>query len=293
MKLLLDTNVMMQPNYQKLIMPLNKEPKFSVLGNSVSLNELLFISPESDLTRFEHGESVQNFLDVVDGRWFRQINTITGMELAGSKYKYWFESCADQKHIRNNIQKVAQNPDIRHLGLSKPEVAASVTQSSIFKTMQVKFFRQPFSNKEGTFDLRAALLRDKITDFQEFWDSDNSMSLRQSWERGIFNGSWIDFPRNKLPSFSDFKIHRDRYSYFNLLIKGFVFICFDSAVGENGQRRALDKGCQMDMFQVVMMRDADILITEEKGFMRRCFNALWGNDPSKHIFNINEFTMFA
>jgi hypothetical protein len=289
MRLLLDTNTLIGENYQKLKKVLAQNSNFIVLGNSVALNELLYISPYSNLNQFKHEEPIKNFLELVNDRWFRQMNAIVGMELAKTKYKYWFESCADKKDIEKKLVKIVQSQDISHLNLTKPDVEKAIMASEHFEKLQKKFFRKPANVEQGIFDYRGALLKNGITDFQDFWNSEKSTPLKQSWENGIFNGSWLDAYHKKIISLSEFESDRDQYSYFNLLIKGFVFICFDSAVGENGQQRRWDNGCQLDMFQVVMMKDADILVSEETRFIARCFRALWANDLSKRICTIDEF----
>ncbi|NBV42260.1 hypothetical protein EBR96_05775, partial [bacterium] len=166
MRLLLDTNVFLSSKFDELAKIVKSSSKFQVLGNSVALDELTHLPPESDLNKFLYFGPLANFLNVVNGRWFKNIVHLTDLELRGGKHKYWFESCVDQKRYERNLYSYGHSTDISHLQFTKEWAQIRVAYKSMFHTLQKEFFKNTYTNSAGEeFNLRDVLKKKKILTF--------------------------------------------------------------------------------------------------------------------------------
>jgi hypothetical protein len=273
-RLLLDTNIFKPENQSKINALLARYPGAVILGNTVALDELLYIRPTVNSPGvFSHTDSLKMFVDLTQGRWFRSFTQV-GHESAlldkemstRKKYKYWFLSCAEEALFRKKINDFIRNP---RWALSVQERERTAQSDTLFKGTLNTLFRQSFQRNGRGYSWLRTLKQERQTSFDQFYNT--SFVLHEGLIPRIFRESSLQSP----PALYQLGV----YAYLDLLFKGYMFVFWD-AIGLNGSHK-LDSHCRKDMWQVCCMRDADILVTNENGFLRRCFDAVWGHDSSK------------
>lgn len=213
------------------------------------------------------------FVDLAQGRWFRSFtkerhaSALLDKEMSIEKtHDYWFLSCAEESLFRESINEFIHNP---RWNFSVQDRERPAQSDRLFQNTLNTIFRQPFQRNGIDYFWLKTLKKEDLRSFDQFYNT--CFDLHISLIPKIFKESSLQLP----PAGYQLGV----YPYLDLLFKGYMFILWD-AVGLDGLDK-LDPHCRKDMWQVCCMRDADILVTNEKGFLRRCFDALWEHDSSK------------
>ena len=83
-----------------------------------------------------------------------------------------------------------------------------------------------------------------------------------------------------------FMAHPEKYPYCLGLIKGRLFINYYAACKHNAP---LDKNDREDFEYLLYLKNADILVSDDRGFLKEAFDCLYGK--KKKLFTLDDFIL--
>lgn len=286
MRILFDTNIFREETFRRLHPYLHHLKKHRILGNPIALNEAFYVAPNDISKPFPYMDQIVRAFSIINDRTFLWPEEIIKREFfPGKKNKYWFETCKETKDVLLEFNKLKKDPDLRKYKLDSFSIEENNNRKIKFKNHHLKYFRQPnlSPNTNETWLFRDQLIQNGVDTFEKFWAHPKINNLREAYVKAILN-TWVG---NE--AIDKYLNTPERYPYFTLLIRGFMFIAFDSRSDSNNKPlHKFDSGCQLDMFQTILMKDCDILVSQEKKFLPRCFKAMWLGQ-SKLYFSLEEF----
>jgi len=144
-------------------------------------------------------------------------------------------------------------------------------------------------NKATRFALRSKPTLQKGETFEEYHRSlfveAASLLIHRPLDQLPIPLALLDQPEVK---FDAWKRNPTKFPHFTAFVGFWIYSLYDA---ERNQNSALDRNWQSDAEQLCFLVDVDAMVSSERGFMKRAFEALW--QPSqKRFFTPEEFVSF-
>ena len=277
LKILFDRNVFNRGRYEKL-----RNSNLLALSTQYTLlipyNEILFLetadyalSPEGNYEKMR--EHLLYLLMISNGRWFNGTDEIIRKELEGNaneKYPYYYTPIKEQRRRIKNIKM--------NMKLNKFSTEDEIEEA---RNKMIEF-RNQF--RKGVMDFRNTVFDDH--EYLKKVKTD-SYTFDDFYEENLADGELDSIIR----LFTDKKVFsqklynkQEKYPYFWLFVKGCLFMYYQRL---KLNRKSIDFNDRFDLEQLVFMKDLDIMVSNESGFMRGTFNVMYGD--TKRYLGLEEF----
>jgi hypothetical protein len=284
-KILLDRSIFHEEGFRKLkqskILDLSRLNILSIYGNPQLFDETLrlWFSDKKSLM-IEH----LNFIySVTNGRYFDERQDIWKKELdfINRQNKYYFMERNEEMTLKKNIRDILQGKG----GYSKEQedqlekwlnqkIEKSTNTREILKKMRTHVSDELEKQNKKRKDIKETL--------------DDYFSKVSDWTGEEILKSILPEILKNTHLVEKWKANKTQYPYFTAWLKSFLFISYQ-AMSDASAR--IDLNADGDINQVSIMLDIDILVSDEKHFMKDVFDQLFKNTPKKYM-NSEEFIYF-
>ena len=282
-KILLDRSIFHGPKFELLrqtkLSALTKNHTVVIYGNPMLAEETF--SLELIGREKEAREQLRYILDITNGRWFRDREELFNIELEGkySHDKYFFLNSEEQKRLLNMVRTIVLKgklgeEDIKVITGRKERLS---TQRENVKTI-LRGMREEVPR-------RLKRTGKKLGDINEDFDKFYITNLEKSGEMMIRSKTIA--VTNKDLMVAEWKSHKERYPYFTLWMKAFLYMEYHAMAEQN---RKIDINAISDIDQLIYLEGLDGVVSDDTGFMKDAFRQLYGEN--KHFLSSDQFLKF-
>lgn len=288
-RILLDRSACSGPKFQKLKGVLSSTiPRFGeVLVTPMLLAETIGLwhsNPKSS----EAGAHLQFILEIGSRRWLNDPFSIFKMELCAHTLpdRYYLLPESSQRIWEQNIRAVIAGGTTRPGVLEKVNAGVQKERERAAKLRKIGVnirheIAQQFkainpSKKPSDVDAKEAwtsMLRAQLDRFGEGLIV--RKHLYQAGRRSVALRTWSNT--------------KDHCPYFTNWVKGLLYVQFYAAFYSNSK---IDEHSQADIQHLIYLEHADVLVSEEKAFMRQAFMDLY-QESGKQYWTLDELERWA
>lgn len=288
-RILLDRSACSGPQFQKLKMALlTTVPRFGeVLVTPMLLAETLGLwhsNPRSP----EAGEHLRFILEIGSGRWFEDPFSIFKMELCAHTLpdRHYLLPKPSQDIWEQNIRAVIAGGAARPGMLQRVNAGVQKERERAAKLRKIGVkIRNEVARQFRTINPGKKL---SDVDVKEAWASMLQTQLNRFGE-GLIVRKRLYQAGRKSDALRTWGNTKDRCPYFTNWVKGLLYTQFYAAYYSNSK---IDEHSQADIQHLIYLEHADVLVSEEKAFMRQAFMDLY-QESGKQYWTLDELECAA
>lgn len=254
--------------------------QYSVYHSIVLVEETLKLLEKPE-TRADVEKEIKFLVDAGNGRWFRDPWDIWSGELEGkSKHDYLFLSRREQikygrilTDSRNLTGKVLKN------SLDEANRSKIGERKDAMKKAFVELRQTPSDTFRCNLRLRPPSEAFELYS-SSFIDDVGAEVIRWMTVQGLLTMKKID----ATSLVDNWKTNKARFPYFTFFVKAYTYAMYYADVEQN---LPLDHNTLMDVYFLGTARDLDIIVSNERKFMKSAFNALYGE--TKQYISLDAF----
>ena len=236
----------------------------------------------------EAREHLQFILRIGNPRWFDEPVEIAKLELCAHTLpdKYYFLSSADQRIWKQNIHGVIAGGTARPEVMERVNVGVQKEKERATKLRKIGVrIRDDVSHQ-----FKATSQGKKLSevDVKGAWDSIQQAHLDRFGEGLIIRKHIYQAGRRSL-ALNRWANERGRCPYFTSWAKGLLYLQFYAARYPNLK---IDEHGQADIEHLIYLEHADVLVSEEKTFLRQAFLDLYERQ-GKRYWTLDELWQWA
>lgn len=253
--------------------------KLSIYGSPILIEETLrlwFKGPRDIAVK-----QLNYILDITNARWFRSREEIWvhELDLMTRSDKYFFMSNKEAEEIKGNLayKIIKGNLDPSEEPEFRQQLAEQYRKDSIIRDSCLKM-RADVSDK---LKKQGKARKDTKQEFNEYYLQNIDSIGVEMIHRHLSGLANIE---DRIQSW---KSNKDRYPYFTLWIKAFLFITFHAMSMPNDR---VDRNAIRDIGQLVDMQGLDLIVSDDNRFMKVAFLEFYRDQ--KQFMNLTDFLDF-
>ncbi len=283
-KILLDRSIFHRGNFDLLR---NSEIKSHCSSYGISIYHSPILLEETlnlwwDLNKREELKKHLEFIiEICNGKWFRDLDEIWTMELEGYSVKdYLFLPEKERGNLESQIrfQIIEGNLNPNEENEMRKEVNVRIQKNKRMKEIS-KVLRNDVLSRLRNIGARPSSIKETFEKFVErnidwFGEGVIKQYIRSAkYDADVLIRKW--------------KENRGRFPYFTSWCKGHLYAIYHPMAKQN---TPIDEKDIVDASQLVYLRGLDILVSNDRKFMKDAFLELYGS--AKKLLSLDEFIKF-
>lgn len=293
MKVLLDANIIKNENLETLSR--FKDLKTFEFYLSIALLVQRFV-PLAKFNKIEFETWLRILFDICEERVLDDFRCITMKEINPKRkkgHKYQFCSIAEMSKIKKNF--LAGN--FNHSIFDKIQDSKQASRDIVCES-EALYKQKDFSTKERVRNEEQKLIEfltennfPKLNEVKEEFSQANSLIDKMKIVCKYYTEvDFLQWHTNNQLSLQTFYDKTHKYPYLDIFLKSYLF---GALYKVNNPNKKVDKDWHIDNGYIITMKDLDILLSNDTGYMKECFECVYGGNSSvnsKKIMTLQEFT---